>query len=220
MPTLRSCATHLISCDRLPLANQDGGEFSGTNQRIATSDIVARFTDALKRAAGAVVSFDPCFDKSMWIFLDSVDDLCKDEEFPDLTWIPTALPNGCRLAVSCTRGRMTPEAKAHLDAGQCDILRWQAAKDADVKYMNDQWLLSARRKLTEAQESAVNSVWAATSSPLCVRLTVHDALRWSSYELCSSITTSCARSAACVRIELICCDFVPGSTCCTILSGP
>ena len=141
-------------------------EFGTTHQHSATNDIVDRFVDALKRAAGAVASFDPCFDKPMWVFLDSVDDLCKDEEFPDLTWIPTALPKGCRLVVSCTKDHITSEAKAHLDGAQSDILRWQPAKEADVKYMNDQWLLSARRKLTEAQESAVNSVWAATSSPL------------------------------------------------------
>ena len=115
------------------LAIQECDDFSGADQQIATSHIVVRFIDAGKRAAGAVDSFDPCFDKSMWLFLDSVDDLCKDEEFPDLTWIPTALPKGCRLVVSCTRGRMTPDAKAHLDAGQCDIWRGQASKDAEVK---------------------------------------------------------------------------------------
>ena len=81
-----------------------------------------------------------------------------------------------------TRGFLTPEATEHLADAGCQTLRWQAAKDVDVKYMNDQWLLHARRKLTDAQEATVNSVWAATKSPLCVRLTVHDALRWSSFE--------------------------------------
>lgn len=164
-------------------------------------------------------SFDPFFDKSLWVFLDGVHDLCGDEELPDLKWIPQALPPGCRLVVSCTRGSLTPEALSHLDAAQSETLRWQAAKDADVKYLVDQWLLSARRKLTSAQESAVDAVWAATSSPLCVRLTVHDALRWSSFEVYTAAHASAASHVRRFRLtsRMVSC---PGPTRSAIITGP
>ena len=142
-------------------------------------DIVAQFHRDLARAAAAVASFEPSA-KPLWIFLDGIHDLDDDRELPHLQWLPTALPPGCRLIISTCRGALSSEAERHLTG--CPRLTWKPANEAEVKYMTDQWLLSARRKMTTAQEATLESVWSATSSPLCVRLTVHDGLRWSSFE--------------------------------------
>jgi WD40 repeat protein len=114
------------------------------------------------------------FGKSLFLFLDALDQLSNTDNANNLTWIPRELPQHVHLVVSTLYG----EEKKLSSSIQIEL---EKMLHKDGNELLDLWLKDAKRSLQEDQEKEVLNKFEKSGLPLYLKLAFEEARRWKSY---------------------------------------
>lgn len=146
-------------------------------------DTIKEFTNKLSLASGS---------KPIWLFIDALDQLDKENNPPLSHWLPAVLPDNVRVVIS-TR----PETLTHGLAGLQGYTQLQLDKMSrvDGETLLNEWLSQSRatknnvdllpsseRTLTAEQRNVVLNTFESNGNPLWLRLACEEARRWRSWD--------------------------------------
>lgn len=121
------------------------------------------------------------------LFLDSVDQLCGVQDSSKVSWLPTRIPNYCKIIVSCANEEANPTVSReyHLLRRMIDIdenfIEVRALGEELAMNIIRMWMGTACRDLNNYQWRLVANAIAKCSLPIFVKLVFAEICRWRSY---------------------------------------
>jgi len=112
-------------------------------------------------------------DSPIVIFLDALDQLSDSDNAKTLSWLPSELPENCRLVVSSL-----PELKPDLRKSYMETLNVLTKEEA--REILEQWFHSNQRTLTEKQYQVILGKF--NGLPLHLKLAFENAKEWHDYD--------------------------------------
>jgi hypothetical protein len=128
-------------------SHHDGGGHS-SNQVPDEGALAERLLADMRDAVTSLASFGMA-QPPLWIFIDGVDRVADDAEFPGLGWLPARLPHSVKMVVSVTK--VSLGASPVLATRLPHQLPLRALGEERQQFILDQWLLSAKRRLSNMQ---------------------------------------------------------------------
>ncbi|XP_026816728.1 NACHT and WD repeat domain-containing protein 2 isoform X2 [Rhopalosiphum maidis] len=121
------------------------------------------------------------------LFLDSVDQLTGTQDTNNVSWLPTRLPNNCKLLVSVAKeeGNSDVSRDYHvlrrmIDDGE-QFIEVTALGEELAEEVIRKWMETAHRDLTNCQWRLVSNAINQCSLPIFVKLVFAEICRWRSY---------------------------------------
>lgn len=137
------------------------------------SETVRTFHDLLSKAT---------HEKPFFVFLDSLDQLSAKNRAHKLTWLPRLLPQHVHMVLSILldlhdilnnlQTKVPPDSFVHVKS-----LGQNLSKDILTS-----WMETAKRKLTDDQQSIVAKAFESCSLPLYVKLVYEQVITWKSFD--------------------------------------
>ncbi|XP_050546334.1 NACHT and WD repeat domain-containing protein 2 isoform X3 [Daktulosphaira vitifoliae] len=121
------------------------------------------------------------------LFLDSVDQLTGTQDTNNVSWIPTRLPNNCKLLVSVAKeeGNTIVSRDYHVLRRMIDdekqFIEVTALGEELAEEVIRKWMETAHRDLTNCQWRLVSNAINQCSLPIFVKLVFAEICRWRSY---------------------------------------
>jgi hypothetical protein len=119
-------------------------------------------------------------DKPLIVMLDALDQLSDANNARSLAWLPTNVPENCRILVSTTPGERKTALERKLREERLLQLTEMTKKDGEE--LLGLWLDDAQRTLQPDQRSAVIDRFLGCPLPLYLKLAFEEARRWHSYD--------------------------------------
>ncbi|HEV7128454.1 MAG TPA: AAA family ATPase [Ktedonobacterales bacterium] len=156
------------------LCRQIAHEYSSDESTIPT-DLEGLTQELPKRLALASAQ------RPLVVFLDALDQLGDGQRAPNLSWLPSELPEHVRLVVSILAGDALEQLRRRLPAG--GVVQLKPLGRSDAERVLTQWLVEAQppRTLRQHQRDEVLNQFAVEGLPLYLRLAFEEARRWKSF---------------------------------------
>ncbi|MBN1320042.1 MAG: DUF4062 domain-containing protein [Thermoleophilia bacterium] len=119
-------------------------------------------------------------DKPLIVMLDALDQLSDANNARSLTWLPTRVPENCRIVVSTTPGDCKSALQRMLREER--LLQLTEMTKEDGEELLGLWLADAQRTLQDSQRWAVMDRFLDAPIPLYLKLAFEEARRWHSYD--------------------------------------
>jgi len=117
--------------------------------------------------------------KSVFVFIDALDQLGPSSEESDLAWLPSELSASVRVVVSAVQGPLSTQLERRLGEGAVVTIDPLLPNEADA--LLGAWLADAGRTLQPHQRAEVLQSFSALGLPLHLRFAFEEARRWPSY---------------------------------------
>eukprot|EP00106_Octopus_bimaculoides_P007542 XP_014774984.1 PREDICTED: NACHT and WD repeat domain-containing protein 2-like [Octopus bimaculoides] len=126
--------------------------------------------------------FGQSIKKPVFILLDSLDQLSEDDDAFSMTWLPDFLPTNVRVIVSTLpQTKIMKNLVNRLQRDDCFIevplMSETIGEEVLRKFLN-----MKKRTITDSQKEQLLAKFSKVSSPLYLKLLLHDASQWLSYQ--------------------------------------
>ena len=136
------------------------------------------FEDLVKHFPTRLAAATP--DKPLVVMLDALDQLSDSNNARSLSWLPSAVPENCRVLVSTTPGECKTALERKLAEGR--LLQLKEMSKEEGEELLGLWLDDAHRTLQAVQRTAVIDRFLGCAIPLYLKLAFEEARRWHSYD--------------------------------------
>ncbi len=118
-------------------------------------------------------------DRPLFVFLDALDQLGKNDPARGLGWLPASLPGNVHLVVSVLPGDC--EASLRGKHPEPQLVELQPMQASEAGELLDLWLEASSRKLLTTQRREVLDKFAFCGLPLYLKLAFEEARQWHSF---------------------------------------
>lgn len=123
----------------------------------------------------------------IFFFLDSIDQLCGAADTNNVSWLPTRLPEHCKIVLSCANEEANPTISHDYNVlcrmidDRFNFVEVTALGEDLAMDVIKKWMATACRDLTNYQWRLVSNAISKCSLPIFVKLVFAEICRWRSF---------------------------------------